>query len=196
MVYEVLGSEKLYQGEIVAVRRDTVRMPGGSHADREVVEHVDSVAVVALNSAGELLLLRQYRHPAAEYLWELPAGLRDQNLEQAEEAARRELAEETGWHAERWHTLVDLRPSPGMSTEVVRVYLARQLTHHPRAGEAEGEETDLKTRWVDLPTAVREVLDGRITNGLAVAGVLAADAVVGLREDRIRAADVSWPDAT
>ena len=193
MSYEVLATDRKYSGAIVSVRVDTVREPDGSAADREVVEHVDSVAVLALDGQQRVLMIRQYRQPSGQYLWELPAGLCDQPGEPPEHAARRELAEETGIEAEQWSTLVDLRPSPGMSTEVVRVYQATQLTNGERPGNAEGEEADLESRWVWLPDAVTEVLAGPITNGLAVAGVLAAAVRLGLRDDTTRPADAPWP---
>ena len=196
MAYQVVKSETPYEGAVVTVRLDTVRMPDGGLADREVVEHVGSVAVVAIKNTGELLLIRQYRHPVGGYLWELPAGLCDQDGEDPLDTARRELAEETGWHAARWATLVDVRPSPGMSSEVVRIYVARGLSERHRDGEEAGEEQDLQQRWLILPEAVRKVLDGRITNGLAVAGILAAAVGAGVRDVGTRLADCPWPSAS
>jgi ADP-ribose pyrophosphatase len=193
MSYEVLDTNLKYSGKIVSVRVDTVREPDGSEADREVVEHVDAVAIVALDEQHRVLLIRQYRQPFKQYLWELPAGLCDQPGEPAWDTARRELAEETGLEAEQWSTLVDLRPSPGMSTETVRIYQACQLTKQERAGDAEGEETDLQSKWLTLSDAVQEVFAGRITNGLAVAGLLAAAGRTGLRDDTTRPADAAWP---
>jgi 8-oxo-dGDP phosphatase len=193
MSYEVLSTERKYSGEIVSVRVDTVREPDGSEAEREVVEHVDAVAVVALDEGHRVLLIRQYRQPFEQYLWELPAGLCDQPGEPAWDTARRELVEETGFEAAQWSTLVDLRPSPGMSTETVRIYQAGQLTEQDRAGDAEGEETDLQCKWVTLSDAVQEVFAGRITNGLAVAGLLAAAVRRGLGDDTTRPADAAWP---
>ena len=193
MAYEVVDSETPYEGDLVTVRLDTVRMPDGSLADREVVEHVGSVAVVAFRKTGEILLIRQYRHPAGKHLWELPAGLCDREGEPPLDTARRELAEETGWHAAQWCTLIDVRPSPGMSNEVVRVYVARHLSQRHRDGDNSGEEQDLQSRWVNLPEAVREVLDGAISNGPAVAGILAAAVGAGIRDVGTRAADAAWP---
>jgi 8-oxo-dGTP pyrophosphatase MutT (NUDIX family) len=193
MAYQVVNSETPYEGEVVTVRLDTVRMPDGALADREVVEHVGSVAVVAIKNTGELLMIRQYRHAAGGYMWELPAGLCDRDGEEPLDTARRELAEETGWHAARWATLVDVWPSPGMSSEVVRIYVARSLSERHRDGDEAGEEQDLKQRWVNLPEAVRKVLDGRITNGLAVAGILAAAVGAGIRDVGTRSAEAAWP---
>src|ERR1700712_3903125 len=142
MAYELIRTKRVYDGKMVSVRVDTVTQPDGSPADREVVEHVDSVAIVAWDDQQQVLLIKQYRQPFGQHLWELPAGLCDKPGEEPSAAAARELAEETGYAADQWDTLVDLRPSPGMSTEVVRIYQATGLTRHQRAGGAEGEEAD------------------------------------------------------
>jgi ADP-ribose pyrophosphatase len=187
-VYEVVSSKRVYEGQIVAVRVDEVRMPDGSTAEREVVEHADAVAVVALDAEGRVMLIRQYRHPLAARLWELPAGLRDVAGEGARETAERELAEETGLAADTWHTLVDLHPSPGMSTEFVRVYLARDLRRAAGDFAAAGEEADLEREWVSLDVAVARVESGEITNGHAVSGLLAAARARDRRFEGLRAA--------
>jgi 8-oxo-dGTP pyrophosphatase MutT (NUDIX family) len=193
MAYEVVRSRQEYDGALVKVRVDTVVQPDGFRAEREVVEHVGSVAVVAVDDRQRVLLIRQYRHPAGQYLWELPAGLRDRPGEPPLAAAQRELAEEAQLRAAAWRTLVDLRPSPGISTEVCRVYQAEQLDHEEQEGGRSDEESELRPRWVPLPQAVREVLTGRITNGLAVAGLLAAAAGAGDVMAGTRPADTPWP---
>ena len=193
MAYEVVRSRQEYDGALVKVRVDTVVQPDGSRAEREVVEHVGSVAVVAVDDRQRVLLIRQYRHAAGQYLWELPAGLRDRPGEPPLDAAQRELAEEAQLRAAAWRTLVDLRPSPGISTEVCRVYQAGQLSTNEREDDRPDEESELRPRWVPLRQAVSEVLTGRITNGLAVAGLLAAAAGAGDVMAGTRPADTPWP---
>jgi 8-oxo-dGTP pyrophosphatase MutT (NUDIX family) len=193
MGYEVVRSRLEYDGALVKVRVDTVVQPDGSQAEREVVEHVGSVAIVAIDDQQRVLLIRQYRHPAGQYLWELPAGLCDKPGEPPLVAAQRELAEEAQLRAAAWRTLVDLRPSPGISTEVCRVYQAEQLDTGEQAGDRPDEESELRSRWVPLPQAVSDVLTGGITNGLAVAGLLAAAAGPDAAPARIRPADAPWP---
>jgi 8-oxo-dGDP phosphatase len=194
MAYEVTGTAMEYEGAIIRVRVDSVVEPGGSQAEREVVEHAGSVAVVALDEQRRVLLIRQYRHPAGQYLWELPAGLCDQPHETALESARRELAEETGWTAGDWETLVDVFPSPGISTERCRVYQAGRLSQGERPVPPDDEERSLQIRWFPLAKALHGVVSGRIVNGLAVAGLLAAGVRYGLTENRVRPASVPWPD--
>jgi len=191
--FEVVSSQDIYRGRVIALRADEVRMPGDGVARREVVEHYGAVAIAALDDAGRLVLIHQYRHPLARRLWELPAGLLDAPDEDPVDAARRELAEETGLAARRWDLLVDVAASPGFTDEAVRVFLARALSEVPREVAQGDEETDLMVRRVNFADAVGMVLAGEIVNAAAVAGILAAHAVLtGAR--RTRPADAPWHD--
>lgn len=179
-LFSVVGTRRVYEGAICAVRVDEVVMPGGGTAQREVVEHDLAVAVVALrDSPGgeEVALIEQYRHPLGRRLWELPAGLMDAEGEEAHVAAARELAEETGLAADDWSVLVDVVPSPGFLTEAVRVYLARGVRDIGREAAVDDEEADLRLVWVPLAVAVQATLDGHVVNASAVAGLLAAAAL-------------------
>ena len=108
-LFRVAGSRHVYDGLMVDIRVDDVVMPGGRVAAREVVEHDNAVAVVALDDDGSIVMLEQYRHPFGRRLWELPAGLMDVDGEDAATAASRELAEEPGW-----------RPDPGLCSSTWR----------------------------------------------------------------------------
>jgi 8-oxo-dGTP pyrophosphatase MutT (NUDIX family) len=174
--YAVLASEEIYTGRVISLRRDTVAMPGGGASVREVVHHPGAVCVVALDDEGRVLLLRQYRHPVGQYLWELPAGLRDVDGEPPLETARRELAEEAQLAAQRWSLLATTYSSPGFCDEMVLVYLAEGLSDvsRPDGFTVEHEELDMTLVRVPLATAVQQVFDGTIRNSLAIIGVLAA----------------------
>ena len=193
--FSVVSSRTVYTGRIMGLREDEVRMPGGGIAVRQVVEHPGAVGVVALDDAGRVVLIRQYRHPVGDWLVELPAGLLDVPDEPAALTARRELAEETGLRAERWDTLVDLRSSPGLSEEAVRVFLARDLSDVPDRDRHVGveEETDLGVHRLPLDDAVAAVFAGEIENALAVAGLLAAARARDLDWAPLRPADSPWP---
>ena len=179
-VFSVVASRTVFEGRIAKVRVDTVVMPGGGTADREVVEHDRAVAVVALDDQERVVLIEQYRHPLRRRLWELPAGLMDVDGESAQPAAVRELGEETGLSADNWSVLVDVAASPGFTDEIVRVFLATGLTDIGRQGTIEHEEADLRVVRVPLITAVRAALAGDIVNASTVAGLLAASIAVGV----------------
>ena len=190
--FTVLASERPYAGKIVTVRIDQVAMPGGGSANREVVEHMRAVGVVAVDDDGTVVLIEQYRHPFRRRLWELPAGLMDIDGEPPVTCARRELAEEAGLAADRWSVLVDLATSPGFCTESIRVYLARGLRPVP-APPPQDEEADLRVVRVPLDEAVDAALAGRIVNATAVAGLLAASrALTGGTGPDLRRAEDDW----
>lgn len=190
--FETVSSETAYRGNILALRVDQVRMPGGNIAKREVVEHYGAVAVAAVDDAGRVAMVYQYRHPIGRRLWELPAGLLDEPGEDPAVAAARELREETGFAAERWDVLIDLLSSPGFSDEALRVYLARGLTDVGRP-TGHDEEADMTVHWVAIEDALAQVLAGEIVNSTAVAGILAAHAVI-VAGKPTRPVDAPFPD--
>jgi 8-oxo-dGTP pyrophosphatase MutT (NUDIX family) len=182
--WPVTASAELARGSLVRVRTDTVRMPGGQTADREIVEHPGAVAVLGLDESGRVLMIRQYRHPVGRLLWEIPAGLRDKPGEPLLAAAERELLEETGYRAAGWRVLGDFFTSPGFSTERIRIFLATGLTRVPAAEREyvrQHEEAHLLLAWVPLEQAVAGVLAGDLHNGVAALGILSASAA---RQDR------------
>jgi 8-oxo-dGDP phosphatase len=174
--HETLERTQRYAGPIFTVYSDRVTMSAGEAATRDVVENKGAVGVVALDDVGRVVLIRQYRHPVRQRLWEVPAGLRDVQDEDMLLTARRELAEETDYTAARFDLLVDLQTSPGFSNETIRMYLARDLTPVPDDDRHErlDEEADLEIAWFDLDEAVAMILRGEITNSSTVAGLLAA----------------------
>jgi ADP-ribose pyrophosphatase len=169
-------------------------MPDGGDAERDLVRHVGAVGVLAVDAAGRVVLVRQYRHPVRRRLWELPAGLLDVPGEPPLVAAQRELAEEARLAATRWDLLLDLHTSPGFSDETIRIYLARDLAPAPDTGHvATGEEAELSVSRVALDEAVAMTLRGEITNAAAVAGLLAAGQVSRDGWAGLRPADEPWP---
>jgi ADP-ribose pyrophosphatase len=173
--YTVLGTRQSVSNRVFTVVTDELRMPDGSVAERDYLRHVGAVAAVALDDAGQVVLVYQYRHPVRRELWELPAGLIDVEGEPLVDAAARELAEEVDLRAGRWDLLIDLHPTPGSSNEVIRVFLARDLTPVPEAElhERTHEEAGLTVHRFPLDEAVAMALRGEITNASCVAGVLA-----------------------
>lgn len=197
--WRVFDSRTAFTGGVVSIRIDEVSMPGSLVAHRDVLVHPGSVGVLVLDDSDpatpKILTLRQYRHPVQRRLWELPAGLLDEN-ESALAAAKRELEEETHLQAREWRVLLDAYTSPGISDEAVRVYLARDA--RPADGERRAaihEEADMQTRWVALDDVLRGVLAGRLHNPLLVMGAFALRAVLdGPGLDSLRPANAPWSD--
>lgn len=191
--FEVLSTRDVHIGRVLGLRVDEVSMPGGGVATREVIEHLGAVAIVAVDADDQVVMIHQYRHPLGHRLWELPAGLLDVDGEQPVDTARRELAEEVGLAAQQWSTLVEVAASPGFTDEVVRVFLASELSTVELPEPQTDEEADLVVRRFPLEEAVRMALAGEIVNGASVAGVLAAHIALTTRPET-RSADAPWPD--
>lgn len=167
----LVSSRVVYKGPVFWVTTDHVVEPGGVKVRRDLIHHVGSVVVLAVDdskSVPRILLERQYRHAAHDYLWELPAGRIDPG-ETDLNAAKRELIEETGFRAERWRRIFKFYASPGFMAETMAVYLATGLTR----GEAEPEDDEvIQIRMVPLPTALKMVLRGTIRDAKTIASVL------------------------
>lgn len=200
--FEVVSSERRFDGAVFDVRTDEVRMPDGSVAKRDVIDHPGAVGIVALDAENNVVLVRQYRHPVghellelpAGLLLELPAGLLDVDGESALLAAQRELAEETALVAEQWSVLVDLHTSPGMSDEAIRIFLARGLSDATADDRfsPEDEEASMTVERRPLDEVAGLALAGELTNGPAVAGVLAARLAGAAGWAGLRPADAPW----
>lgn len=196
LAWPVESSAVLAEGRIGRFVQDEVRTPDGEMISREYVRHPGAVGVIALDEQDRVALVRQYRHPVRHRLVEPPAGLLDVDGEDYLVAVQRELAEEAGLAAGTWHILVDLFTTPGMISETLRIYLARDLSpaDAPEGFLRAGEEAHMDILWAGLDELVAAVLDGRVHNPTLVAGVLGAwtarqlDGYAGLRP-----ADAEWP---
>lgn len=173
--FETLDSRVVHDGWST-VRVDTIRMPDGDEAEREVVEHVSAVAVVPLYADDTVALLRQYRPAVGQYLLEIPAGILDVEGEAEPDAAQRELAEEVGLHAGRLDHLTTFHNSAGWSTERTHVYLGRDLAEvaSPEGFEPAHEEADMEIVRLSLEAAVEGITRGEITDAKTVVGLLLA----------------------
>ncbi|MER8038565.1 NUDIX domain-containing protein [Streptomyces hydrogenans] len=193
--WRVVATTTPFTGNKTSVRTDEVVMPDGSVARRDYQVHPGSVAVLALDDRDRVLVLRQYRHPVRQKLWEIPAGLLDVPGENPLRAAQRELYEEAYAKAGDWRVLADVYTTPGGCDEAVRIFLARDLA------EAEGEryevseeEADMEVARIPLDELVRGVLAGELHNNCLVVGVLSLVAArAGDGTDALRPADAPWP---
>ena len=171
----VTSSTREFAGRVWDIRRETFGM-GGADVVRDFVDHTGAVAVLALDDAGRVLAIQQYRHPVRSRDWELPAGLLDIAGEDPLVAAQRELAEEADLVASEWTVLSDIMTSPGGSNEVIRVYLARGVSASDETFERTEEEAEIVLRWVPLEEAVQAVLERRVQNSILAISALVADA--------------------
>lgn len=162
---------RIYTGRVVTLDVEDVTLPNGHEATLEIVGHPGGAAVVALDAQGRICLLRQYRHVAGGWLWEIPAGKLDGKAPDV--TARAELEEEAGMRAARWDSLGSYRSSPGVFAEVVHLYLARDLT--PCEARPEREEV-FESTWVPIEAAVERALAGEIEDGKSVVALVRAAA--------------------
>lgn len=183
-----------FTGRVWSVVSDDVEFDG-SFVTRDVQIHMGAVAIIALDDDDRVLLIRQYRHPVGQYLFEPPAGLIDHPHERPDETARRELAEEAGLEAADWHVLLDIFTSPGGSSEAIRIYLARDLSQVEggRIHTGEAEEADLPQAWIPLDDAVDLVVTDKVGSPTAVSGVLAAWVARAGGWTSLRPDDAPWP---
>jgi ADP-ribose diphosphatase len=168
---QVLSSNVVFNSKVFSVTSDEIVEPSGLRARRDIIRHPGSVVILAIEerkSEPSVLLIRQYRYTANEELWELPAGRIDEG-ENALQAAKRELAEETGYSASEWMPALCYYASPGFLDETMTVFAARDL----RRGKATPEEDErITSRLVPLSRAVQWVMSGKVHDGKAIAGVL------------------------
>lgn len=170
---QLISSEVVFTGPLFRVHHDKLIEPGGRTNERDVIRHHGSVVILALDSSKSkkdpwLVIERQYRHAAKQYLWELPAGKLDPG-EDPLTGAQRELAEETGYSAKKWKPLVEYYPSPGFLGESMKVFLAQGLV----AGEATPEDDEsIEFRLVKLSDVLKLIDKGAIMDGKTITSVL------------------------
>ena len=174
LVEKRIRSERVYDGKLLKVRRDTVRLPDGGTAVREHIRHPGAVAIIALTDSGELVMERQYRYPLGRDMIELPAGKIDRG-EPPLATARRELREETGYTASRWRHVATIHLAIGYSDERIEIYLARGLRH--RGAKLDAEEF-LEVFTLPLSTALDWIRGGKITDSKSVAGLFWAEKIL------------------
>jgi ADP-ribose pyrophosphatase len=163
-----ISSKVVFTGKVFSVRHDRVREPGGIVAARDIVVHPGSVVVMPVFPDGTILLIRQYRHTAQDFLWELVAGRIDKG-ETPAAAAHRELAEETGYKARHLKKLLEIFPSPGFVAEVMWIFAATGL----KLGTANPEEDErIEARRFTLRAAEAMIRAGKLRDAKSIAGIL------------------------
>lgn len=163
---------RVFTGRVIQVNIERVDLPNGATTGLEIVHHPGGAAIVAIDEARRVCLLRQYRYAAGGWIWELPAGKIDQ-AEPPAATARRELEEEAGVRAGTWRSLGDYLSSPGILTEVVHLYLATQLSPVPQRPE---EHEVFEVHWLDFDTVLAQARSGQLRDGKSLAGIFRAAA--------------------
>ena len=167
--YQVTQSTTVYSGNIVHVVHDTITLPNGRNALREVVRHPGGAAVLPIDKNGNVVLIRQYRHPLGCVVLEIPAGMLNAG-ETPQECAARELEEEAGYKTANIRPLAQISPSPGYLNERIYIFLATDLSVSEQNLD---EEEFIEVEAYPLDEAVRMVFDGRIVDSKTVVAILA-----------------------
>ena len=165
---------EVYAGRVIQVNVEEVRLPNGNVATLEIVHHPGGAAIVALDDANRVCLVKQYRHAAGGYIWELPAGKID-DREPPLQTAQRELEEEAGRQAAQWRSLGEYLSSPGFLTEVVHLFLATELA--VVADRLEENEV-LEAHWLPFEQVLAMAYSGELRDGKSLAALLRATAYV------------------
>jgi ADP-ribose pyrophosphatase len=166
-----IASEHAHRGRIISVSTERLRYANGREYDLDFIRHPGAAAVVPLDAANRVCLVRQYRHGVEDFLWEIPAGKLDPG-ESPEVCAVRELREETGIVASRWTALGSYLPSPGILNEIIHLYLARDLAVGTATPDA---DEDLELQWLPLSVALERVLVGEWNDGKTIAALVRAN---------------------
>jgi ADP-ribose pyrophosphatase len=166
----VVASRPVHRGKVIDVSVETLRYANGREYPLDFVRHPGASAVVPVDAAGRVCVVRQYRLAVDQFLWEIPAGKLDKG-EAPDVCAARELAEETGITARRWTPLGLYYPAPGLFTEIIHLYLARDLTVGSSAPDVDEE---LELRWLPFEEAVEKLLSGEWNDGKSALAMLRA----------------------
>lgn len=170
------GSQEIFDGVILHVFKDTVKLPNGNPATREVIRHVGAVGVIPVTDDGKVIVERQFRYPLNRVITEIPAGKLDSFTEDRLSAAKRELEEETGYTAKEWIDMGDYYPTPAYCDERITLYLAKGLALGQRHLD---EDEFLNFEAVPLETLVEQIMDGTITDGKTQVAILKAARLLG-----------------
>jgi ADP-ribose pyrophosphatase len=171
-----MAERVVYEGRIVNLRIESVSLPNGKTVELELMRHPGAAAVAAVDDGGRVVLIRQYRHATGGYIWELPAGILNEEAEPPRACAARELREEVGLEAREWRALGMIYTTPGFCDERIHLFLARGLTQGDH--ERDHDEVIEEVRAVPIDEALAMIRRGDIVDGKTVAGLYrAADAV-------------------
>lgn len=165
----VIDKKELYRGPIFTVEKQSVQLPNGKSATRDIVKHKGAVAILAVEQE-KILLVRQFRSAMKQHMIEIPAGKLDREGEVPLEAAKRELEEETNLAAKEWTELLELVPTPGYCTETIHLYQAKDLIELTDAAPLDEDEF-VEQVWMDVREAYQKILKGELTDAKTIIAV-------------------------
>jgi ADP-ribose pyrophosphatase len=167
LIEEQLDTRRIYDGRILNLRVDSVKLPDGRISSREVVEHVVAVVILAENDRGEILMIKQFRYPVGEVVIELPAGIVEPGEEYCD-AAVRELQEETGWKPAKLEKIGEFYTSPGFCSELLVMYYATGLSRDEKPAD---DDEFIIARFLPEDAVLRLAEEGRIKDAKSLYGV-------------------------
>lgn len=168
-----VDSQDIFDGFVLHVKKDTIKLPNGNEATREIIRHIGAVCVVPVTDDNKVIMERQFRYPIDRVITEIPAGKLDDKNEDRLMAAKRELREETGYEADEWLDLGIYYPAPAYSDEKITMYLAKGL----HKGERDLDEDEfLNVEEIPIKSLVDDILSGKITDGKTQVAILKAAA--------------------
>lgn len=167
---KAMYSKMIFQGKVLTLKCDTVELPNGAEATREIIEHPGAVAVVPFTDDGQIVLVKQYRYPVERVMLEIPAGKLD-NGEEPDDCAKRELAEETGYIAEKITKITSIFTTPGFTNEIIHIYIAENLT----VAEKHPDEDEFLNVEIYNKSQIKQMIsDGGICDAKSIVGLLMA----------------------
>jgi ADP-ribose pyrophosphatase len=173
----VLRSEKQYTGKIIDLIVDEIEYPSGNRSIREIASHPGGAAVVPVLPGNTIILVRQFRYPIQQFIYELPAGKLNPGEEPAV-CAERELEEETGYTGERWKALTAIYTTPGFCNERLHLFLATNLRKSERGQQLEEGEASLTVETFPLPRVLEMIERGEIVDGKTICGIVLAERIL------------------
>ncbi|MBI4548137.1 MAG: NUDIX hydrolase [Ignavibacteriae bacterium] len=171
MQLKLLRRNTMYQGKVFNVIVDDVEYPSGNKSIREVAEHPGGAVVLGVFPDERIILIRQHRYPFDDFIWELPAGRLGPG-EDPFKCAKRELEEETGYYGTEWNKITSIYTTPGFCSEVLHIYMARNLTNAPDGRKLEEGEATMTMKIVPLSEAIAMIERGEIRDGKTICGIL------------------------
>ena len=172
MASKVNNRKIIYRGKVFTLVRENVTLENGTTTDVEFIEHPGATAIIPFLDDTRIVLLKQYRHSLKRFIWEIPAGTLDPQ-EEIIDCAKRELIEETGYSASRWHKLGEITPVPGYSDERIHIFLATELQP---ADQNLDEDEVIQVQEVEFLKALEMIGSGEIQDAKSIAGLFLAAA--------------------